>query len=53
MWKSCASVFLNTHAWEQQECNKTETHEEGKDRRVSIERSKAGTKGKTSPAAYL
>ena len=44
MGNSCTSVFPNTHAWEQQERNKTkETDEDGKKRGVSMERSKAGT----------
>ena len=37
-------MYPNTHAWEQQEGNKTKEIEEGKKRGVSTERSKAGTK---------
>ena len=47
MGNPCKSVFLNTHEWEQQERNKTETDEDG-NRGVSMERSKAGT-NKRSP----
>ena len=50
MRNSCTSVRLNTRAWEQQECNKTnETDEEGKKRGVSMERNTAGTKKKEVP----
>ena len=39
MWNSCTNVFSNTHAWEQQEGNKTKKQKES---------SKAGTE-KISP----
>ena len=43
--RSCTSVFPNTHAWEQQQQNKTkETDEEGE--KHENRTSKAGTKKK-------
>ena len=44
------SAFPNSHAWEQQEWNKTKyiTEKEGK-RGMSMERSRAGMKEKGSP----
>ena len=53
MGNSCKSVFPNTRAWEQQEWNKRATEEEGKKRWVSMERSKTGTKGRSTDGLSL
>ena len=46
MGNSCRSVFSSTRAWEHQECNKIKSRMEKarRARRVSMEKSKAGTK---------
>ena len=45
MWNSCTSVLPNTCAWEQQDWNKTikDKREEGKKKRMNVERSTVGT----------
>ena len=45
MWNPCTSVLPNTCAWEQQDCNKTikDKGEEGKKKRMNVERSTVGT----------